>query len=598
MGSLQPSFYARVPCSCAVAYIHVSERGAGLVNTASLDSASTELAPDERPSVRLVRAHDLPATTTKTTVDERPAPVSIAVLTNDAAFDAQLRAALDGAPTVATVATLDAAAALAAEHRCSILVTDLATTRSVLEALTHRLRAHDPAMVVVVAGDREQGAALIALQSAGVVDGFLLKPVTAAATQLVLEAATRRYRSHLTDGAWPTHRVRIRTHSELERPRVADDLDPGDTIDVKGKPRLHVEVVAPPLESKRKRSTLSRASWVLMTIVAMLAAGAAGFWISRRSSDLDTSAIIAKHLALAESALNAGRLLNPRDGAAHHFETALAIDPQNFTALRGLDAVARELSKRTQAYMKQQRFADAAVSLARLRELQPGYAELPLLDAQLEVLQDALVASHALQEATTATVPEQAVEAPRERDVPRSASQAPPAPSVENLSEPRSIRPTALAETETPPSVREIERGTEQQTSTAPELLWASITPLAVRPSEIPSTPAPPSEESQAPVATSPASTSASESDLPKLVTYVPPHYPSDAYARQMEGWVQISMEIAPNGAVLAPRVEAGEKRQLFGRAALMAVKQWKYEPDANRPAGKRSTVRVEFRLQ
>jgi protein TonB len=123
-----------------------------------------------------------------------------------------------------------------------------------------------------------------------------------------------------------------------------------------------------------------------------------------------------------------------------------------------------------------------------------------------------------------------------------------------------------------------------------------SLTP-SIAPPVRPTLPA--STESVAPSSAPPATPeSVSEERTPTLAKYVPPEYPSEAYARRMEGWIEVSMEITPNGDVLSPRVEDGEKRQLFGRAALVAVRQWKYAPDAARVAGERSRVRLEFRMQ
>lgn len=596
---------------------------AASVPPAPAPSESASPARDDPPIVRLVRTFDRPKPAkTSVATEAQSNPLPVAVLTNDAAFAAQVQTALDNVPAVTAVPSAEAAAALAADGRCAILVTDLVVTRSALETLTRELRAHDSALAIVVAGERDQGSMLVGLQSSGVVDGFLLKPITVAATQLVTEAATRRYRAR--GGAASTlHKLSTSTPAKPMPLRVAEDLESGDTIDVQGSPRSRVPLAATAhTPATRARAPIARPSWPLVMIVAALVAGGVWLWTSQRSSGVDPNAIVAKHLALAETALAAGRLLNPRDGAAHHFQTVLAIDSQNFAAQRGLDAVAREMSKRTQAHMEQQRFADAAVALARLRELQPDYPELPLLDSQLKRLQDALVASHSLDE-TTATTPAPKPEPPRERLAARAASRTPQAPppaaparnveqrvtdaapsgSGSRTNESASaIAPAPATIAETVPSIPEIERGAAQPRPAATDGLTAAIMPPTVRPSEIvPRETASPSSAIETPragsepqVAPAPSTTSSE----PQLVKYVPPRYPSDAHARQMEGWVEISIEITPNGDVLDPRIESGEKRQLFARAALSAVRQWKYAPDPTRALGQRSTVRVEFKLE
>ena len=77
----------------------------------------------------------------------------------------------------------------------------------------------------------------------------------------------------------------------------------------------------------------------------------------------------------------------------------------------------------------------------------------------------------------------------------------------------------------------------------------------------------------------------------------MPPVYPSEAYERNLEGWVQVSLDVAPNGNVSNARIQDGDKRQLFSRAALSAVKQWKYEPRPQATGETPVTVRLDFKL-
>ena len=60
---------------------------------------------------------------------------------------------------------------------------------------------------------------------------------------------------------------------------------------------------------------------------------------------------------------------------------------------------------------------------------------------------------------------------------------------------------------------------------------------------------------------------------------------------RGFEGWVEVSLLVNANGDVVDPRIEATSRGRLFNRAALAAVQQWKYQPQA-------STERVRVRLQ
>jgi periplasmic protein TonB len=82
------------------------------------------------------------------------------------------------------------------------------------------------------------------------------------------------------------------------------------------------------------------------------------------------------------------------------------------------------------------------------------------------------------------------------------------------------------------------------------------------------------------------------------LLKYVAPIYPTEAQARDLEGWVQVSLQVTPSGDVVKARVEDGQKRQLFARAALSAVRQWKYEPRPDASGETPVIVRLDFKLE
>ena len=82
----------------------------------------------------------------------------------------------------------------------------------------------------------------------------------------------------------------------------------------------------------------------------------------------------------------------------------------------------------------------------------------------------------------------------------------------------------------------------------------------------------------------------------PVLVKSVAPIYPSTARAQNISGEVKIDALIDANGAVTAVKVIAGPA--LLHRAALEAVKQWKYEPAQlnGNPTAVHVSVTVHFR--
>ena len=62
------------------------------------------------------------------------------------------------------------------------------------------------------------------------------------------------------------------------------------------------------------------------------------------------------------------------------------------------------------------------------------------------------------------------------------------------------------------------------------------------------------------------------------LVT-VPPIYPDRAASRGTEGWVIVEFDITPAGTVENPRVIDALPQGTFDRAAMKAIKKWKFKP-------------------
>jgi protein TonB len=70
----------------------------------------------------------------------------------------------------------------------------------------------------------------------------------------------------------------------------------------------------------------------------------------------------------------------------------------------------------------------------------------------------------------------------------------------------------------------------------------------------------------------------ATDSDIIPLVR-VNPQYPERAKQRGLEGWVEIEFTITAAGTVKNPRVTNYHPSTVFNRAALRAIRKWKYNP-------------------
>lgn len=80
----------------------------------------------------------------------------------------------------------------------------------------------------------------------------------------------------------------------------------------------------------------------------------------------------------------------------------------------------------------------------------------------------------------------------------------------------------------------------------------------------------------------------------------VPPQYPERAQQRGIEGRVLIEFTISKSGSVKDAKVVAAEPPNIFNKAAIKAVLQWKYNPKiVNGTAVEQTGVRISipFRL-
>ena len=74
----------------------------------------------------------------------------------------------------------------------------------------------------------------------------------------------------------------------------------------------------------------------------------------------------------------------------------------------------------------------------------------------------------------------------------------------------------------------------------------------------------------------------------------VPPQYPERALQRGIEGRVLIEFTISRSGSVKDAKVVAYEPSTIFNKAALRAVRQWKYNPKiVNGRAVEQSGIRI-----
>ena len=80
---------------------------------------------------------------------------------------------------------------------------------------------------------------------------------------------------------------------------------------------------------------------------------------------------------------------------------------------------------------------------------------------------------------------------------------------------------------------------------------------------------------------------------------FAPPSYPTRARERGTEGWVDLEFTVTRDGTTRDAVVRAAEPAGVFDRAALDAVKRWRYEPRVvgGNVVEQRVEARLRFRL-
>ena len=82
-------------------------------------------------------------------------------------------------------------------------------------------------------------------------------------------------------------------------------------------------------------------------------------------------------------------------------------------------------------------------------------------------------------------------------------------------------------------------------------------------------------------------------------IVRVEPNYPREALLRNIEGWVQLRLNINPDGTVASAEVIAAEPPRIFNREAVRAVLRWKFRPRVvdGQPVATVREQRIEFNI-
>jgi TonB family protein len=109
-----------------------------------------------------------------------------------------------------------------------------------------------------------------------------------------------------------------------------------------------------------------------------------------------------------------------------------------------------------------------------------------------------------------------------------------------------------------------------------------------------------PSQAMATPVPRRPGSAAvSSETQEARLIQHVAADYPPEAARKGVEGSVDVSFTISPQGKVSDITVTSAVPSDIFNRAAIAAVRRWKYEPKTVNgvPVEAHQQLRLQFKL-
>ena len=333
----------------------------------------------------------------------------------------------------------------------------------------------------------------------------------------------------------------------------------------------------------------------------------------------DTAAVVTGPsedlLDRAREALNARHYTAPEgDNALALFRAALAQDPDNDEAREGLQRIGGLLDERLQSELAQRKFNEAADTLAHLKLIRPGDPGLAQVDAKLAAAQIAAAdeisrrqgdaRAQQLAQLVSTRIREGRLVDPATDSAKAYLTQLRRMPS-----DPRGLADAATAEL-TQAILLKIREAAAQPRRDDLERWLAEARGLGVSPTRVaaairaapPPTSAQPTISQPEPIAQpvadrsndgrppEPSQDSALASlnaprQLPpgelKRTRYVPPEYPKDALKRGLGGEVRVRFALDAEGKVKSAEVVHASPADVFDRAALDAVRRWRFKPPA-----------------
>jgi TonB family protein len=285
----------------------------------------------------------------------------ILVLSRDPNLVETVKKAAPRGTSVAPAPDLDHVAGKLSDLKPGVLVADTASTADVA-AMVAQLTQHFPELVVIVAGKREDSAALMQLTATGRIFRFLLTPLSHGQTRLALEAAVTQHQDLLAQG---------------QRLSAASGTTGGD--------------------NKNYVVTYGALAAGLLIVI-----GGIWFGVNKFTGEPPPPVVqqqtpagqpggvpekidpVQAELGLAKEAFAAGKYLEPAgDSALDYYRSALALDPNSAAAKEGIRDVVDKILERAEQSLTSEKLEDASRNIELARDIDPAHPRLVFLDTQM-----------------------------------------------------------------------------------------------------------------------------------------------------------------------------------------------------------------------
>ncbi|HEV8331387.1 MAG TPA: energy transducer TonB [Steroidobacteraceae bacterium] len=286
----------------------------------------------------------------------------ILVLSRDPNLVETVKKAAPRGTAVVPAPDLDHVAGKLSDLRPGVLVADTASTADVA-AMVAQLTQHFPELVVIVAGKREDSAALMQLTATGRIFRFLLTPLSHGQTRLALEAAVTQHQDLLAQG---------------QRLSASSGTTGGD--------------------NKNYVMTYGALAAGLLIVI-----GGIWFGVNKFTGEPTPPVVVQQptpagqpggvpekidpvqaELQLAKDAFSQGKYLEPAgDSALDYYRSALALDPNSAAAKEGIRDVVDKILERAEQSLTSEKLEDASRNIELARDIDPAHPRLAFLDTQM-----------------------------------------------------------------------------------------------------------------------------------------------------------------------------------------------------------------------